>query len=382
MIDRKGGRLSIIYVCDFNAHGGTQTHLLHLFAALDRGRFTPSLATLNLHPDLARRLRALDVEVKNLGLGGAWRPATFAGVASLTSWILRRKTDLLHGSLFQGNLLTAAVSTLSGVPCITSVRNVDLWKKTRHHLASSAAHRRARRVVFNSVAVRDRTISQEGIPLAKTAVIYNGVPDLAALRATSIGAATGQAAPDDPLFEAGRPTVVCVASLRSKKGHVHLIEAFGLVVRRLPQARLVLLGEGPLEDELRRKVAASGLEHAVLFGGYRPDAPDLVRRGDVFALSSFEEGMPNVLLEAMSAGVACVATDVGGVGEVIIDGASGYLVPAGQPALMAERLVRLLGDPSLRARLGAAARLRYETSFTLDQMTGHYETLYHDALTR
>src|SRR5678816_2755681 len=169
--------------------------------------------------------------------------------------------------------------------------------------------RRARRVVFNSVAVRDRTISREGIPLAKTAVIYNGVPDLTARRATSIGAATGQAALDDPLFEAGRPTVVCVASLRSKKGHVHLIEAFELVVRRLPEARLVLLGEGPLEDELRRKVAASGLEHAVLFGGYRPDAPDLVRRGDVFALSSFEEGMPNVLLEAMSAGVACVATD-------------------------------------------------------------------------
>ena len=372
MIEPGGGRPSIIYICDFNAHGGTQTHLLHLFASLDRRRFTPALATLNLHPDLARRLSALDVEVTNLQFGGAWRPAALARIGALTSWVLQRRTRLLHGFLFQGNLLTAAVSTLSAVPCITSVRNVDLWKKPRHHLASSAAHKKARRVVFNSTTVRDRTIAREGIPLSKTSVIHNGVPD----------AAAGWRAPsnDDSLFEAGHPTAVCVASLRPKKGHVHLIDAFALVAARLPDARLILLGEGPLENELRARVTHRGLDHAVYFGGYRPDAADLVGRSDLFVLSSLEEGMPNALLEAMSAGVPGVATDVGGVGEIITDGNEGYLVPPRQPALMADRLVRLLADPALRGRMGAAARLRYESSFTLDRMIRRYEALYDEVL--
>lgn len=380
MIEPGGGRPSIIYVCDFNAHGGTQTHLLHLFAALDRRRFRPALATLNLHPDLARRLGALDVEVKNLQFGGAWRPAALAKVAALASWVLRRRTDLLHGCLFQGNLLTAAVSTISAVPCITSVRNVDLWKKPGHHLASSAAHRKARRVVFNSSTVRDRTIEREGIPLSKTSVIHNGVADVAADRLAVSAESAARATHDASLFETGHPTAICVASLRPKKGHVHLIDAFGLVVVQLPDARLILLGEGPLEQELRNRVTRCGLDHAVFFGGYRSDAADLVRRSDVFVLSSLEEGMPNALLEAMSAGVPGVATDVGGVGEIITDGANGYLVPPRQPALMAERLVRLLADPPLRGRMGAAARLRYETSFTLDQMIRRYETLYDEVL--
>ncbi|HET9480627.1 MAG TPA: glycosyltransferase, partial [Candidatus Polarisedimenticolia bacterium] len=117
---------TILYVCDFNAHGGTQTHLLHLLAGLDRSRFAPMLATLNLDRGLAEKLAALDADVVDLGLKGALRPSTWAAALSL-SRRARRRADLVHGYLFQGNILAAAVSRLSGVACITSVRNVDAW---------------------------------------------------------------------------------------------------------------------------------------------------------------------------------------------------------------------------------------------------------------
>src|SRR5262249_34717880 len=134
---------------------------------------------LNLHPVLARRLKELDVDVTDLHLDGAFRLATFRKTAGLAALARERGVSLIHGSLFQGNILTAAVSKLSGVPCLTSVRNVALWEGRRHRLASAAAHGRARRVVFNSIAVRDRTARLERIPMSKTVVIANGVADVA-----------------------------------------------------------------------------------------------------------------------------------------------------------------------------------------------------------
>jgi len=363
MHERDGGGRSILYICDFNAHGGTQTHLLHLFESIDRRRFLPSLAAPNIHPDLERRLSALDIEVVDLRLTGAFEPATLSRVAALAGRALRGRVDLLHGYLFTGNLLAAAVSRLSGVPCLTSVRNVDLWKKARHRFASSLAHRRARRVLFNSRIVQDYTMRREGIPAARTVVVYNGVRDI---REGSLTART---------YGAGA-IIICVASLRAKKGHTHLIEAFRLARARLHGARLLLVGEGPMRKELEGIVAQAGLGDSVVFTGYRPDVGELLGGSDMFVLASLEEGMPNALLEAMAAGLPCVVTAVGGNSEVVEEGRTGFLVPAGRPEAMADRIVELLRDADLRQRMGALARSRFESAFTLERMTAAFHSLY------
>jgi L-malate glycosyltransferase len=363
---------SILYVCDFNAHGGTQTHLLHLFQSIDRRVCRPSLATLNLEAGLASRLRELDIDVTNLGLRGALRPATWRRIAALASRCRETGVDLVHGYLFQGNLIAAAVSILGGVPCITSVRNVDDWKRARHRIASGAAHRRARRVLFNSNAVRERTVDRERIPPDRTVVIYNGVADL--------GRASREAAALENPPEGGAPLIVCVASLREKKGHAHLLEAFRIVRDRVPSARLLLAGDGPLRSALERRAAAAGLSGAVQFLGHRHDVADLLGRSDLFVLSSLEEGMPNALLEAMSAGLPAVVTDVGGSAEVVVEGETGSLVPPARPEAMAERMTALLLDEDLRRRQSRAARLRYQALFTLDRMIAAYHDLYADVL--
>lgn len=368
MAGNTGRCRSILYVCDFNDHGGTQTHLLHLFEMLDRSRFRASLAALTLHPALARRLEELDVEVTNLGLVKALRVSTARAALALASRA-RKSADLIHGFLFQGNILSAGVSRLSGVPCVTSVRNLDIWKKSRHRRISAWAHARASRIVFNSRSVRDRTVELEGLPPERSIVIPNGVafpPE-------------GLAMPED-IAEPGRPTFVCVASLREKKGQGHLIEAFARVRRRIPQARLLMVGEGPLERALRDDVSSRGLDGSVFFTGFRADVSSVLAGSDVFVLSSLEEGMPNALIEAMAAGLPAVATDVGGVGEIMREGETGYLVPPADPGPLADRMTDLLHDADRRRLMGEAARRRFERMFTLEAMASAYHSLYEELI--
>ncbi len=213
---------------------------MSLFTAMDRNLHRPWLATLNLEPDLARRLRTIDVEVTNLGLAGALRLHTAGAVRALAGEASRRGVDLIHGYLFSGNLVAAAISTLSGIPCMTSVRNIDIWKKRRHRVASSLAHRKARHVLFNSSAVRQQVARREWIDESKTSIIQNSVVD------PREGADTKQTPAGLGLSgEPGGAIVVCVASLRQKKGHTHLLAAFVLVRKRIPGARLLLIGDGP-----------------------------------------------------------------------------------------------------------------------------------------
>ncbi|HEY3175152.1 MAG TPA: glycosyltransferase [Candidatus Polarisedimenticolia bacterium] len=376
MKEHSTSAVTVLFVCDFNAHGGTQTHLLHLFRSLDRVRVRPWLAALTVDADLSRRLAELDIEVSDMHLRGALNPRTMLAIGGLAVAARRRRVDLVHGYLYQGNIMAAAVSRLTGAPCVTSVRNLDIWKSARHRFASSLAHRRAARVLFNSEAVRDQVVKRERIDRSCTLVIPNGVPR------PVTGEPGGAGPPLAWLEERAGPTIVCVASLRSKKGHTHLLEAFRRVRSRVPEAGLLLLGDGPLRGPLALEASRPDLDGAVFFAGHRADVASILSRCDLFALSSLEEGMPNALLEAMAAGLPSVVTRVGGTAEVVEEGSTGYLVPPGDPAALAARLTELLLDPDLRRRQGEAARRRLESSFSLEKMTTAYHALYDDVLGR
>jgi glycosyltransferase involved in cell wall biosynthesis len=167
------------------------------------------------------------------------------------------------------------------------------------------------------------------------------------------------------------PVIGTVGNFTAKKDQTTLVRALALV----PGARLVLVGTGPREPELRALVAERGLDDRVVFAGSRDDVAALLPAFDVFALSSRFEGLPIALLEAMAAGRACVATAVGGVPEVVTDGVDGVLVPPGDAGAFAATLVALLADPDRRAALGekAAARSR---DFRLEVAVGQLAAIY------
>jgi len=189
--------------------------------------------------------------------------------------------------------------------------------------------------------------------------------------------------PDDVRRElgipGGAPVVGCIANFTPQKAHVYLLEAAALLRRRIPDVRLVLVGSGPLEAQVRGSAHRLGLDGAVVFTGSRPDAPRIATCFDVFALSSVQEGLSIGLIEAMALGAPAVVTHAGGLPEVVRDGTEGIVVPPADPGAIADGLETLLGDAALRQRMGEAARRR-ALQFDIRKTVRRIEEVYGELL--
>jgi glycosyltransferase involved in cell wall biosynthesis len=173
--------------------------------------------------------------------------------------------------------------------------------------------------------------------------------------------------------------VVCVASLTPVKDHQTLLKAWSSVHSQVPEARLTLVGDGELRSRLEQQARELGIEDSVEFAGLQSDVMPYLERAGVFVLASLREAMPLALLEAMAAGMAAVATDVGGIPEMIEDGFNGRLFRPGDVDTLAHRLIQMLRDPARQTKLGAAARetvvRRYSLSASIDQLERLYGKL-------
>jgi glycosyltransferase involved in cell wall biosynthesis len=214
-------------------------------------------------------------------------------------------------------------------------------------------------------------------PRARTAVhvIPNGIDD-DALRAAAL---TREEARAELGLPAGVPAVGAIGGVTAKKGHVHLVRAAAALRQRMPDARVVIVGLPVDAEPVRRAIGEAGLEGCVLLAGYHPTAARLLPAFDVFALPSLHEGMPVSLLEAMALGVPVVASRVGGVPEVVTDGADGVLVPPGDEAALSAALAGLLADGGRRRALADAARVT-AARFSLAAAVRRTEDVYDEAL--
>ncbi len=272
---------------------------------------------------------------------------------------------------------------LFGVPLVVSLHGSDIYLAERHWamaLAAAGAFRAAGAVTACSGDLRARALALGARP-EHSCVIPYGVnpqqfrPDPAARAA--VRAELGLAA-DAPL-------VVGMGRLVAKKGFGVLLEAWPAVLRASPGATLAIAGYGDLREPLERQAAELGIGGSVRFPGQleRSRAAAYVAAADVFALPIVREGvdgLPNVLLEAMGAGRAVVASRVAGVPDVIDDGVHGLIVPEREPAALAAAIGRLLAEPGLGTRLGGAARARVERELTWERAAERYEAAFVAAL--
>ena len=164
------------------------------------------------------------------------------------------------------------------------------------------------------------------------------------------------------------PIVGCIGALVDHKGHRHLVHAATDIVRAVPDARVVILGEGELRGDLTRLIHDLGLERHVLLPGFRPDVLSLLKTFDVFVMPSITEGLGTSILDAMACAKAVVASAVGGIPEVVEPEVTGLLVPPRDPGTLGAAVVRLLRDPALARRLGEAGRVRVEQRFSAERM--------------
>lgn len=374
--------VAVAYVIPRMSIGGAQTHLLHVLRRLDRRRFSPLLCCLATDRDNAHlldRVRELRVPILDANLpdraNSLVRPRSAVQMARIAREFRRRRVQIVHSYLFHANWFGTLAGRLAGVPVvIVSKRSMDVYTRRRERWACRLVNRLAHCVTAVAEAVREHVHREEGCPLDKMVVIPNGV-DAEQFRGAAVPTVD-----EFPGMAGDGKVVGTITRLVWKRGHEELIEAAALVARGEPAARLVIVGDGPLRPALERRAKERGLNGTVRFLGAVPRAARLLPHFDVFVLSSVWEGMSNGLLEAMAAGRPVVATRVGGNPEVIVDGESGLLVPPRDPQAMADAVLRLLRDPELARRMGAAASRRVEAEFTLPRMVGRLERLYDELL--
>ena len=172
------------------------------------------------------------------------------------------------------------------------------------------------------------------------------------------------------------PVIVCLANFTATKGQAVIVDAMPVLAERFPGIRAVLAGDGPELPALRERAAARRVTESVIFPGSFKEPWDLLRAADVFVLTSEIEGLPLVVLEAMSQGVPVVATDVGGMPEAVIDDVTGFLLPPREPAALATAITRILSDHTVASRMRQAALARFEQRFTMERMLESHRDLY------
>lgn len=167
-----------------------------------------------------------------------------------------------------------------------------------------------------------------------------------------------------------------VARLEPVKDHLTLLNAFAMVIKTVPNCKLLIIGNGSQKQNIEKQIQTLKLSEKVLLLGERKDIPELLSIMDIFVLSSLSEGTSLTLLEAMASEKPVVATNVGGNGKVVIDNETGFLVPPGEPSIMAEKIIKLLSNRNLINEMGIRGRNRVLERFSLDKMVKEYEKLY------
>jgi L-malate glycosyltransferase len=293
-----------------------------------------------------------------MDLAAAWR---------LSRLIRQLRPDVIHAHDPHGVAMAAlALSMGSGssrtvpaAPPLVAARRVDFHMKG--NALSRWKYRQVDCFICASEAIR-RMIVTDGVPAARTVTVHEGI-DLGHV----------QAAPAANLHAElwlphHAPIVGNVAALVPHKGQRHLIEAAVLVLKKVPDARFVIAGEGELRESLERQIREHRLEKHVFLVGFRPDVLSVHKAFDLFVMSSVTEGLGTSLLDAMACGKPIVATTAGGMPEVVRNGETGLLVPPRDHEAMADAIVQLLTDEHARRRMGAAGDARVREHFSAERM--------------
>jgi glycosyltransferase involved in cell wall biosynthesis len=296
-----------------------------------------------------------------MDLSAAWR---------LSRLVKQLKPDVIHAHDPHGVAMAAlalSMSTQLAKPPLVASRRVDFHMKG--NALSRWKYRQVDCFVCASEAIRQMVVA-DGVPSSHAVTIYEGI-DLARAAAAPLADLHAEL-----WLPHHAPIVGNVAALVPHKGQRHLIEAAAIVVRRMPDARFVIAGQGELRPQLERQIKEHRLEKHVFLVGFRPDVLSVHKAFDIFVMSSVTEGLGTSLLDAMACGKPIVATTAGGMPEVVADGETGLLVPPRDDQALADAIVTLLGDERRRRSMGGAGERRVRERFSADRMVQDTLDLY------
>ncbi len=369
MPPRSDRQLKISFLLPSLNLGGSEKHVIRLAAGLRERGHDAEIASLFREGYLLEEIQREGIPFTCLKTEG-WRPATSLRIFR---WLRRTQPGILHTYLFGFHFFAGLPARVAKVPLIlSSRRDVEYGQRKRDQLIERAGNFFVDRVVCCAKAAERWALEKEkGISPEKLITLYNGIDH-------------GRFQPQTVSSEVRRklgipgeaPVIGTVGNLSYKKGLPYLMLAVRRILEVLPSAWFLFVGAGPLEKNMKEKAKQIPLGRQIVFTGARSDVPDLMNAMDVFVLASLFEGLPNVLLEAMSLAKPVVATEVGGIPELIEPGIDGILIPPRDPQALAKAAVSLIENPSDAQTMGRRGQEKIRKDFTIGRMIDQYENLY------
>lgn len=338
-----------------------------LTAALNQGQFR-IIVGLFRSGWLQTECEALGVRTCVMPLAGHFNLQWFRACLRL---LRKEQVTLIHAHEFSAILCGWIVAMLAGVPFVATVHGKNyFWEKLRRRVVYRLVSRHGT-VIAVSNDLKQFICDTVGVPGKRVEVIYNGVAPAQMITDEEI-----QTCKAELKVSGCYPLLGVVGSLYPVKGHRFLLEAMPEILRRWPNARLLVIGRGELDVALKEQVEQLAIGANVHFLGMRQDVPRLLSLLDVFVLPSLSEGLSLALLEAMASGKPVVATRVGGNPELIDHGRTGFLIQPEDGKDLAANLLNLLSDPGMMQQFGRQASERVQQHFSMGQMVDRYRDLY------
>jgi len=366
-----GDRIRVVEVLATGTSGGAQEHVLGLVSRMDHARFDVSVVSLS-PGSAARKLERAGFEVLVID-----EHDDAIATGALAAHLVDVRPDVIHNHMYRAELVgTRAAIALGEVghrrPYIVSTVHSSRVRSEEDREMLRVLTPAMDQLIAVSKMIEDKLVA-EGRTTAPITRIYNGV-DLSRYERVEACCTL----PDEYGMEPGSQIVGVVARLEPEKGHPTLLEAWPPVLRAVPDAYLLIVGEGSRREALEAQTRDLRIAHRVVFTGRRDDVPSVTAALDVAVLPSYREAQGLSILEALALSRPVVASNVGGIPEMITDGVNGVLVPPHDPDALAAAIIRLLRDHPFADTLGRAGHDMVHDRFCIDLMVESVQAIYEE----
>jgi len=352
--------------------GGVQQQFLSLLKAYDRDVFNPIFCCLGPEEEISKEIERIDIETVALNRARYHRFSPGI-VRDLYRLMKQKNIHIVRTHRYRANLYGRLAALLSGVP-VKIISLHDNYRKDlrlERRIVNKILLKATDKIVAVSESIRKDIIKYDGIDSSKILVIPNGID-------TERFNPEGNFADIRKGFSIKESDIVLgfVGRVVPAKGLEYLIDALPFLKKEFKNIKLLITGEGSTMERLKKKAKENNVHDSIIFTGKRRDIPDILSCTDIFVMPSVAEGLPNALLEAMAMGKPIVATEVGGIPEVIKNRHSGFLVPPRNPEALATAIKDLISNEQLAAKMGQAARHIVLDNFSIWSIAQKWQTLY------
>jgi len=372
---------NIFYLVTTFEKDGPGNVLLNSLKKIDRKQFNPIVACLYKGGNLEKDIGELGIKTFNLNMSSPLRGWLDLKTIFLLSKLFKAdEVDIVHTHLVRATVFGGIASILANIPFVATVHNMEEYFRDKNIFSLAVrviehnVLKHASKIVCVSNGVREYLLHHYNkIDKEKVLTIHNGVdPSLFANQVNKDILHAEFNIPDKTII------VGCIARLHRQKGIIYLLQAAKEIILTCSNQNIkfVIIGDGEEKEDLYNFVKGNNLQNYIIFTGYRKDVLMLMPEFDIFVLPSLWEGLPMALVEAMATGLPCIATDVSGNSEIVVDRVTGFIVPPRSPIAISDAIKILIGNRNLRRSMGCNGCTRVINEFSAQKMAKEYEKVY------